>query len=73
MALELRPDMNIPAIITTLAIQLQGDFCWSRSFDATFLSRLMYEGFLVMCDKHGKVRWPCCELNTMAMMKNDYL
>ena len=51
MAVELRPEYDIPAIITNIGINLQGDFCFSRSFDRRFILSLMYEGFLIMCDK----------------------
>ena len=53
MALELRPEYNIPAVITSIGINLQGDFCWSRSFDQKFITSLMYEGFLIMCQYQG--------------------
>ena len=51
MAQELKPDVNLPAIITNLAIKLEGDFCWSKSFDVDFICRLVYEGFLCMAHR----------------------
>lgn len=55
--LELKPTYDIPAMMTQIGINLQGDFCFSRSFDRGFIERLMYEGFLVMCDKQGSTHY----------------
>ena len=53
MAMELSPSISISAIMNTLAVNLRGDFCWSRSFDKRFVESLMFEGFLVMCHKES--------------------
>ena len=35
------------------AVQLDGDFCWSLSFETAFLRALCYEGFLPICCELG--------------------
>ena len=49
-----RPYLQNAAEVTAalsqgLDISLEGDFCWSLSFEPSFLRMLIYEGFLPIC------------------------
>jgi Leu/Phe-tRNA-protein transferase len=49
--LELKPSYDIASLMSKIAVELQGDFCYSRSFDKDFIVRLIFEGFLIMCHR----------------------